>query len=235
MFTRSGSLFLMLLSLILLGSCDSDKKIDTDPGTAYYDYMIWGDEESGLVTVKLQYRSGGPNGESFRLDEGAKVELDGEQLDADTAGLNGTYYELIRPVPEFVGKHIVKTTGKDGAVFQVEFEFIPIVLKTQLPALAGRDSLVLELDGLQPKDTVRVLLTDTSFYGNGIEHVGRLQKGRAILRHFGDLKSGPVYIELIKEQVIPLSASKAGGRLSVTYGLKREFILADSIRADSLR
>lgn len=230
----NSRLFVLFLSLILLTSCGPDKKINTDPGAAYFDYMIWGDEESGLVTVKLQYRSGGPNGESFRLDEGAKVELDGESLKADTAGLNGTYYELIKSVPDFAGKHIVRTTGKDGKFYQVEFDFIPIVLKTQVPPVVGRDSLILDLEGLQPRDTVRVLLTDTSFYGNGIEHLGRLQKGRAVIRHFGDLQTGPVFAEFTKEQLIPLKASKGGGILSVTYGLKREFMLADSVRTGSL-
>lgn len=218
----------LIIFSIFLFSCNQETKVNEEPAEAYFDYMVWGDEENGFVTVKLQYRAGGSNGENFRIQAPGRVTVDGTVITGDTAGLNGAYYEVIKPVAEFAGKHSIILTDPDGKQYRTDFDFPVITLKNEIPAVVSRDSIVLEINGLSTQDTIRVLLNDTSFRGNGIQRLGKLRNGKLVIRQFRDLKPGPIFLELLREQHTPLRLTKAGGRLSVSYGLRREFILADT-------
>lgn len=220
-------LIILLFPLILV-SCGPDRKTNIDPADAWFDYMVWGDEESGTITVKLQYHANGPNGENLPLAEGGSVKFDGQPVKSDTAGFNGTYYEVIKPLAEFGGKHTIAVGSAEGTQYKMDFDFPIMTLKTELPKSIKRDSLVLELGGLQAQDTVRLLLTDTSLHGNGIEHLGTFNNGRLVIRQFRDLKNGPVYLEFIHEKQEPLRLTRPGGRFSLFYSLKRELMLEDS-------
>src|ERR1700741_468450 len=60
-------------------SCNNqkeDKKPKFPAESIYLDYRAWGDEESGMVTVRLQYRLGGPEGDPILLVSPSKVEWD---------------------------------------------------------------------------------------------------------------------------------------------------------------
>ena len=64
--SRITSIFLISAVFSLLAvSCTSNEignSKDVNPESIYFDYRVWGDEESQDITVKLQYRFGGQNG-----------------------------------------------------------------------------------------------------------------------------------------------------------------------------
>jgi hypothetical protein len=226
------SLFLFL-SLLLFLSCNSNEigsTKDVNPETIYFDYKLWGEEGNDDITLMLQYRYAGKNGTTLVLDEPAKVELDAVEIPADSSTLTGAFYEVIKPVKEFSGKHVIVFTDANNKQYKEEFSFSPIELRTSLPATIRRDNLVFELEGLEPLDYVRVILNDTSFTSEGINRVDTVHNGRVIISRsdLKDLVNGPVHIELYREsERLIKDATREGGKLSITYGIKRDFQLAD--------
>jgi hypothetical protein len=100
-----------------------------------------------------------------------------------------------------------------------------------VPESIRRGDLVCELDGLEPVDYVRVLLTDTSFASEGINRVDTVKNGRVMISK-EDLRkvvNGPIHLELYKEVEKPVKEkTREGGGLYISYGLKREFLLKDT-------
>ena len=73
-------------------------------------------------------------------------------------------------------------------------------------------------------------MLDTAFASKGFNDLvpvidGKVNIDQSILK---TIKNGPINFELYMEQEIPLKqTTKAGGKISITYGLKREFDLVD--------
>lgn len=224
-----------ILILVLLAGCVSDKKEKPPPRdreSPFFDYKVWGDEESGIVTTRIQYRHYGPGGGTILLEEPSKVELDGAVLQPDSAKMNGVYYEVIKPVAEFAGNHIILFTSPGGKEYKEEFSFSPFSLKTEIPAVLNRADLVLELDGLGEEDYIKVLMTDTSAFGEGITRTDTVKNGRITITagQLSRLANGPIFFELFRDEDRRVeNGTRRGGRLSISYGLKREFELADSL------
>src|SRR5207253_2195966 len=100
--------FIYFLYLYTFSSCTSNEignSKDVNPDAIYFDYRIYGDEKDENITIYLQYRMGGKNGTTLVLNKPAKVELDGEEISADSAKLSGAYYEIEKPIKTFEGKH----------------------------------------------------------------------------------------------------------------------------------
>jgi len=156
--------------------------------------------------------------------------LDGEGLPADSTKITGTFYELHKPIAEFSGKHSIVFTDLNKKEYKEDFSFEPVVLVTPVADTAQRNDLVFEFEGLEAKDYIRVLMTDTSFVNNGINRVDAVINGRLVITK-ADLESlanGPVQLEFIREYEKPVKKdTKEGGRLLITYSLKREFVLMD--------
>lgn len=196
----------------------------------YFDYKIWGDEESGDITIKLQYRSGGAEGKAIGLKEPGNVEFDGEMLRKDSSRMNGVYYELSRPSKDFAGKHRIVYTNFEKNQYVEEFGFPVISLKKEMPETLNRKDLVFELDGLDTNDYVHIIFTDTFFYSRGIDKIDTIMNGRVTITQteLDNLRNGPVYLEIYKEEERSLKeTSNKGGRLSLSYGLKRAFKLTN--------
>ena len=176
----------------------------------------------------LQYRFAGKNGTTLVLEDSSKVELDGQAIKVDSSNMNGAYYEVIKPVKDFIGKHEIVFTNLENKQYKEEFDFKPISLRTKVPAEIKRGDLAFDLDGLEPVDYVRVLLTDTSFESQDINWIDTVRNGRITISA-EDLKkvvNGPIHLELIKEIDKPVkNGTREGGSFSFSYGLKREFIL----------
>ncbi|MBS1620168.1 MAG: hypothetical protein JST10_00720 [Bacteroidetes bacterium] len=218
---------------ILFISCNSNeigKSKDVDPQSVYFDYKVWGEEGRENVTVMLQYRFAGPNGTTLVLDEPAKVELDGKSIRVDSSRLTGAYYEVSVPVKDFVGRHTIVFTDLDQKQYKEEFEFRPISLKNNVPEKMKRGNWTFDLDGLDPLDYVRILLTDTSFSSPDINRVDTIRNGRIQISK-EDLKkvvNGPVYLSLSKEEEKPIkNSTREGGHFSLSFGIKRDFNLQD--------
>ncbi|HKZ68363.1 MAG TPA: hypothetical protein VJ111_18475 [Chitinophagaceae bacterium] len=228
------NLFLIILftSFFLLSGCaDNDTVKKVDPDAIYFDYRVWGDEENSAVTVRLQYFLSKENKNTVLLQHPGKVEFDGEVLPADSSRMNGYYYEARVPLENFAGKHSIVFSDHHEKKYTEEFEFSIISLKTEIPAVVSRKKLVLELNGINPGEIVRILLTDTSFYNRDIDRVDTLWNDSIIITpgDLENLKNGPVYLEIYKENEWPLKeTTKGGGRISLSYGLKRVFELKDA-------
>lgn len=203
---------------------------DVNPDAVFFDYEIWSEEGRENVTVNLQYRMGGPNGTTLILDKPSKVLLDGEELTVDSANLSGAYYEAQKPLTAFAGKHTITFIDLNKKEYKEEFVFTPFIIDPDVPAVLTRGDLVFDLKGLNPVDYIRVVITDTSFESHDINDVDTVKNGRLVLlaERLSVLKSGPVNLQFYKELEKPVkNGTKEGGKLSVTYGLKREFELVE--------
>lgn len=193
----------------------------------YFDYRILAEEGKDNVTVLLQFRNT-ENGDAVSIRGAGTVTLDDEPVPGDSSRLTGFYYELHKPLDSFAGPHVLRFSGANGKVYREDFDFQPMRLQTELPETLNRKERMLQLEGLQPREAVRVLLTDTSFINNGVNYLDTVQEGRCSIGAgvFGELANGPVQLELIREYERPLKqATEKGGRLQITYSLKRDFRL----------
>jgi hypothetical protein len=134
------------------------------------------------------------------------------------------------PVREFTGRHSIVFTDHNNKEYKEEFEFGPISLKEEIPAALSRDTLIFKLEGLKTGDKLHVLLTDTAYYSRGIDRVDTIQNGRIVIskQDLDNVKNGPVAIEFYKEEERSLKQTTIeGGKISISYGLKRVFELGD--------
>ncbi|MBI5856573.1 MAG: hypothetical protein HZB42_02885 [Sphingobacteriales bacterium] len=202
---------------------------DVNPEAIYFDYRIWGEEGNDHVTIKLQYRFGGENGTTLLLEEPSKVELDGEMIKADSSSFSGVYYEVQKPVSSFSGKHTIVFTDMNKKQYKENFFFQPLSLESELPDTIEKDKLLLKLKGIDPPENIRLLVTDTSFTGEGINRLDTVYKDGLLVIKKGEIEElapGPVQMEIIKEYDKPVkNGTGEGGRLLIIYTLRREFYL----------
>jgi hypothetical protein len=226
----------LISTAIVLAACTSNEigsSKDVTPETVYFDYRVWGDEQSDNVTVKLQYRFAGENGTTLVLEDPSHVELDGQKIAVDSSKMSGAYYEMNLPALDFAGQHTIVFTDMAKKVYKEEFDFSIISFKKPFPATINRQDLEIELDGTAPEDYVRLLLTDTSSFSKGIDRIDTIKDGRILISRadLENLHNGPISLEIIKEdEKLLKQATKEGGRLSLSYGLKREFELKDALK-----
>jgi len=227
---------IFLISLAFLFSCSSNEignSKDVNPDAVFFDYEVWAEEGKEDVTVNLQYRMGGKNGTTLVLDEPSKVILDGEQLKVDSAKVTGAYYEVQRPLVSFMGKHTISFTDLNNREYSEEFEFTPFSLEPDVPSTLNRGDLVFNFKGLDPVDYLSVVLTDTSFTSVDINDIDTVRNGRLVIKadRLSALINGPIHLQFYREQYLPLKkATKEGGKFMITYGLKRDFELKDSVK-----
>lgn len=228
-----ASTFIFLCFSLHLYSCksrDIESSSEVNQDKIYFDYRIWGDEETDYITVKLQYRFGGPTGTTLLLEEPAGVMLDGVKIKPDSSRMTGAYYEMIIDTDEFAGNHRIVYTDLNGKTYKEEFSFYPVTLKKEIPAELKRGELVFELNGLDSVDDVRVVMHNTAADSRGINRVEKVRNGNVLIskEELENVLSGPVQLELYKETDKSLKeTTPEGGKLSITYGLKRQFVLKD--------
>ena len=222
---------LLILSAFFIYSCTSNEignSEDVNPDAVFFDYEVWAEEDSDNVTVKLQYRMGGPNGTTLVLNDPSKVELDGEEIKLDSTKFSGAYYEMQKPLASFIGKHSIVFTDLNNNKYTEEFEFTPFDISPNVPTILKRGDIVFNLKGLEPMEYIRVILTDTSFTSRDINDVDTVRNGKLIIsaERLSALKDGPIHLQFNREFERPVrKGTKEGGILSITYRLKREFEL----------
>jgi len=223
------SFFLIIAASII--SCtgnDRSNLSNVSPDLLYFDYRVTGEEDAGYITVRLQYRfldAGGP-----ALLIRGKVELDGTSLKADSSKMNGAYFEMTKPVKEFTGHHSIIFTDRNGKRYKEEFDFIPISLKQAFPAAINRGDLSFDVEGLSTKDYVKVMLTDTTRFGAGIERLDTVANGHIdiTMEDMEALTNGPVNLQISREVERGIkNGTRRGGKLYMAYELKREVELKD--------
>lgn len=234
----SRSFYVILLVSFFSLHCSNNKEepgnsiniADVDPDAVWFDYQVWGEEGNDSVTIKVQFRYSGETGETIALGRSATVELDGEMVKPENSRMTGAYYELRRPVAAFIGKHLIVFTDINGKKYKEEFTFRPISLVSQIPDTMQRADIIFQWNGLDDMDQVRVLMTDTVFTSEGINRLDTVRNGQIIIpgSDLAELANGPVHMELIREDIRDIeNGTFEGGRISITYGLKREFILKE--------
>jgi len=217
-----------LLIVLFLFSCTNKKQAGSD--AVFADYTVTGDEASENVTCLLRFYSSQMRRDALYLESPATVTFDGTAVAADSTRFGGAYYEVQQPLAHFSGTHTIVFNNGGDKEYKETFTFQPFALATELTETVPRDAMTLQLTGLKATESIRVLLTDTSFATNDINDIETVQNGTLTISQdaLRNVASGPVTLHLFKEEERRLeNAPAGGGRLSITYSLSREFILAD--------
>ena len=216
---------------LLLGGCfgNADKRADPEPEDIYFDFLVTGEEGNDSVTLVGKFKDYDEYGEPLSLGEG-QVWLDGQLIPTDSSSLAGPHYTISRALAGFSGKHTILVQMPDRKKYRNEFNFYTFRIRTPLADTLKRNKLNLELQGLNGGDQVRVLMTDTSFTGDGINRVDSVWQNRISFTRseIQLLEPGPVNLELTYESARPLrNTTRAGGQLRILYSIRREFWLRD--------
>jgi len=221
-------------AMFFLFSCTSNEignSKDVNPDAVYFDYKVWSEEGNRDAVVKLQFRMGGPNGTTLVLNQPGKVELDGEEIAVDSTNFDGAYYEVLKPLKSFSGKHSIVFTALNKKEYREDFEFVPFTLDPDVPEIMQRGDLVFSFRGLKDVDYLRVWMSDTLFSSGDINDIDTVENGRLVIsrERMKNLANGPINLQFHKETDRPLEdGTSEGGRLYMTYGLKRVFELKDA-------
>jgi hypothetical protein len=216
---------------VLLFACTSNEianSKDVNPDTVYFDYQVDGSEQNTYVTVKLQYRFGGPNGTTLVLQDPSHVKLDGDTLKVDSSRMLGAYYEDQQFSKFFAGEHTIEFTDLNKKLYTEKFSWEPMAISGKFPLKMKKEDLLIELTGVKSGDLVRVVVNDTSSASEGINRVDTLTTNRILISK-ADLEpmvSGPLNVELYRESDEPLKhATPEGGRLLMNYVIRRQINL----------
>lgn len=221
----------ILLLVIVLASClgAAQKKSDTEAEDIFFDYQVMGMEGNDSVSVVLKFKEFDEYGPNISIGDGP-VMLDGKLVKVDSTPMTGPYYVVNRSLSSFAGKHQIQVTLPNQKKYREDFSFAPFGFRTGLGDTLKRGRLVLDFQGLSGGDVMRVLLTDTSYTGDGINRTDTIWNNRIVFSK-GDLsylENGPINMELTRESVRRVkSGTEAGGMISVSYSIFREFWLED--------
>ena len=225
---------LILLAFIIIGfaSCKNEDESAAEKRTdsLFFDYSVTGEEGRETVSCLFRFRENDLDGDPVALSETVMLTFDGLEIAADSARMAGTFYEIMVPLNQFEGEHTVLFRAPSGREYTETFYFQPFSLKNELPASISRKNFKLELDGLAENDRIAIIMTDTAFLSNDLNRVDTVRNG--ILSIAGEklreVTNGPVVLQLHKEENKKLkNAPSQGGRLLISYGLHREFVLTD--------
>lgn len=202
---------------------------NVNPGQVYFDYQVSGSQESENVAVMLQFRVKGLQGPTLLLDSPSEVRIDGVPIPADSTRMTGPYYEIIFRAAGFEGTHTIEYTNIDGDKFSEDFEYQPMRINGLADSsLSRNEDLVLDIDGLDSVDYVRIVLTDTSRFNEGINRLDTIRNRRLMItrKDMQELSPGPLQLVLTREYERPVkNGSKRGGRIAITYEVRRELYL----------
>ena len=224
--------FVSVFSYISCTDNGSTWKRHVNPAEIFFDYQIRGEENDSMVSAYLLYKMGGPNGIAIKLTDPAKVELDSEAISFDSAKLARAFYDIEIPADNFTGEHTIVFTDFDNRQFKEEFIYKPFRLKTKIPPAISRRDLTFDFIGLADEDYLRVILTDTSFMSRDIHEIDTVKNNRLVISadKLKNLTDGPITLQFYKETERPVrNGTRAGGRIVVSYGMLREFVLKDSV------
>lgn len=225
--------YLYLFFIIVgLAACKNEDDTTTEKLTdsLYFDYSVIAEEGREMVSCLFRFREGGLDGDPVTLSETVMLTFDGLEIAADSARMAGTFYEIMLPLNQFEGEHTVLFRAPSGREYTETFYFQPFSLKNEVPANISRKNFNLELDGLAENDRIAIIMTDTAFLSNDLNRLDTVQNGMLSIppEKLTEVTNGPVVLQLHKEENKKLKQSpREGGRLLISYGLQREFVLTD--------
>lgn len=230
---KLSNIFCLLIISVFI-SCTSNEignSSDVNTDAIYFDYLVKAGDDRDYVTIRLQYRMGGPNGTTLVISDPGKVMLDDEELVVDSAGFSGAYYETQRNLAGFSGKHTISFFDLNGKEFREEFEFLPFRLSPDIDAVVQRKDIVFRFEGLKDDADLDVVMMDTSFTSRDINDKFRISNGELVVsqNRLQALVDGPINLHISKEQKIPVkNGTQQGGMLRINYELNRNFELRTS-------
>lgn len=227
----AGLKILILILLTGLSSClNKDKKVAAPaPEEFYTDYQVIAEDGDDKLLIKARFLDE-EQGEVFALPEGVTLLLDGEQILADSTPSSGSFYETFRTIGEFEGDHKLILLQGEDTLQQTVFRFRLFQPVSVLPDTLKRADYSFSFEGLENEDYVRLMATDSSFYGRGINRLDTVLDGQVKLYRSDlfDLVSGPVQLMLIREWEQPVDPENLQrGKLTVNYMLQKEVFLED--------
>lgn len=229
-FSKTGMVLFFGFAAIVAGCTNRDKTNNkTSFGQFYFDYSITGEEGNENVTCVFQYKYGDEEGKAVNIQP-AKVELDGQPVETDSAKLSGFFYEVQKPIDSFAGKHSIVFITPEKK-YSNEFQFSLFTIEEELPEKMQRKPFTIHLKNFPSGEkSVRLILLDTAFESSGFNDKVPVINGKVNIDEYilSTIKKGPVVLELYLEQELPLKQrTPAGGKISITYGLKKEFELVN--------
>ena len=85
-------------------------------------------------------------------------------------------------------------------------------------------------------DLLTVVMTDTSFTSIDINEIDSVKDGRLVIaaERLSALSNGPINLQFFKEgERAVKNGTKEGGKLFISYGIKRDFELKDAAKPGS--
>ena len=118
-----------------------------------------------------------------------------------------------------------------GKEHKEDFSFEPFALAAEFPEKVKKAPFTVKLNRFPTEATnVRLVMTDTAFGSKDVNEEMVIRNGelRIDSNELSALTKGPITFEIYIEEEKPLkNASKKGGRILITYGLKRHFEFVD--------
>lgn len=221
----------VVLSFFAACKNPGSSKESLSPNALYFDYRIWGEDGRGDATLRLQYKTGDEEGEAIAWEAPAKVLFDNAEINVDSSRFTGAYYEITKPVTALSGKHEILFLDKNKKEHRERFSFDPFELAEELPETLAKSPFQIRLQNFPKTATaVRLVMVDTSLRSVGVNEELVVKEGMVQItaQHLTRLTTGPVTLEIIREEEKPLGQGReASGKFTITYGLRREFNLAD--------
>ena len=223
-----------LLSIVLIWGCQAPEKEPVKASLPLQDIylhcQVTGDDEREFVSVLVQLFRGQAEGKAIKMDEPGFVELNGVIMEPDSTPVTGYFYEMLIPTEDFRGEH--KLTIADGNKEQASetFTYSPFQMVSQPGNTISKQDLAFELRGLEDRETIQLVLIDTVYRTSDINRIDTVQNGRITIakEDLTNLREGPVTLLLYKEEKRDVKATQLkGGRLNLSFGVKREFELTD--------
>ncbi|HRG93519.1 MAG TPA: hypothetical protein PLZ10_11255 [Chitinophagaceae bacterium] len=227
---RTHPLIPILGCSLLLAACFSASR--DEPAAMddiFFEYSVNAEEGNDSVSVLLKFKEYDEYGQAISIEPG-KVSLDGISIAADSTPMTGPFYTLNKHIREFTGKHRIEVVLPDHKKFRDEFSFQPFSVRSPLPDTLKRAKLQLEFNGLNSGEVVRLIITDTSFTGDGIHRLDSIWNNRMLItkNDLSFLEPGPINLELTRESVQKLrNVTGAGGIISISYTIRKECWLRD--------
>jgi hypothetical protein len=209
----------------VFASCISNTR---DQGPLFLDYRITGEEGNDSVAVLISFHENNLYGPVVAIEDPGYVKLDGKAINPDNSAITGPFYPAFRAVKSFKGTHSILYVSSDGKKIEQSFSFQPFSILNPLPDTISRQEFTLGLAGINRGDMVRVLMTDTSFPGEGVERIDSAA-GKKVMITASDLsklEAGPVQVELSRETRSNISSNGAVvGICSVVFTIRREIFI----------
>jgi hypothetical protein len=226
------SWLLTIVTVVVIVACNSGSSQHEQAADGLFlDYQATGDEALGEITVRLQFKLAGPDGKAVTLDTPATVSFDGRPLEEGKSKMNGAYYEAVFPVDAQDQLHVIDYRSPSGESYKDSFYFPFFRLAPGLPETISRaNELEVNLSGLDSITIMHALLTDTSFYGRGIDRLDSVAGGKMSFSpsDLSNLRNGPVHLEFFRESERMLERNGfVHGRLYLSYNVSREVQLKD--------